>query len=489
MSVPRAGTAGDPGETLPDDAGNRRAVLTVVFVVFLDLVGFGIVIPILPFYVRTFTPDETFIGLLAASYSLMQFLFAPFLGRLSDRRGRRPVLLLSLAGAAVAWTIFGIGGALWVLFASRMLAGAMGGNIAAAQAYVADVTPPERRAGALGLVGAAFGLGFVFGPGLGALFASDPVVSAADALLPAAVPTTRFSLPAFAAAGFSVLAILVGLLFLTEPERDRSVGDGSSPTPESSPGSGATGRSGDGSPAVSTGRSWIRVFRRAVAGRLGGSAASDDPAEVARSRRLRALVVAFFVVSVAFSGVQVMFIPFVADVYGYDATGAGLLLTFVGVLGVINQGALVGRLARRFEEAHLATAGAVLLLSSLAALPFSRQIGRAVLPAGSAFLAPELLALLAVLAALSLGNSLLNVSLSTLVSSAASAATQGSAFGVTQGAGSLGRTVGPPAMAALYAAAGFRSPFLVGSLLLVAVVAIVARIAAGRTLETRAGPG
>jgi MFS family permease len=422
-------------------------VYTVVFVVFLDLVGFGIVIPILPFYVRTFTANDVFIGLLAASYSLMQFAFAPLLGRLSDRYGRRPVLLASLAGSAVAWTVFGLGGALWALFLSRMLAGAMGGNIAAAQAYVADVTPRGERAGALGLVGAAFALGFVFGPAIGGFFASEPVVALARDLLPAAVPATQFSVPSFAAAGFSVLALAVGAVFLAEPDRP----------------------SGGGA----TGRSWVGTLRDAFRGRRGGAGATD-PDAAARSRRFRALAVAFFVVSVAFSGVQVMFIPFTADVFGYDASQAALLLTYLGVLGVLNQGVLVGRLARRFPETRLATAGAVLLLAALATLPFTPEIGAALLGwvPTPAFLTPGLVALLAVLAALSVGNGVLSVALTTLVSAAATDETQGTAFGLTQGAGSLGRTVGPPSMAALYAAWAYWSPFVVGAVLVVPVVAI-----------------
>jgi MFS family permease len=222
---PRSATVGDA------KASRRRALAAVVGVVFIDLVGFGIVIPILPFYVRSFGVSDVFIGLLAASYSLMQFLSAPYLGRLSDERGRRPVLMLSLAGSAVAWVVFGLGaqlqsifglvGGLGTLFAARMLAGAMGGNIAAAQAYIADITPREERAAALGLIGASFSLGFIFGPALGAAFASDTVVAAADRLLPAFVPTTRFSLPSFAAAGFSLLGLLAAAVALPEPARQR----------------------------------------------------------------------------------------------------------------------------------------------------------------------------------------------------------------------------------------------------------------------------
>ena len=428
MSTPRAGTASAASTSTL--AHPRRALATVVAVVFLDLLGFGIIVPILPFYVRSFGVSDVYIGLLAASYSAMQFVFAPYLGALSDRRGRRPVLLLSVAGSALAWTVFGLAGSVAVLFVSRMLAGAMGGNLAAAQAYVADITPPERRSAAFGLIGAAFGLGFIFGPAMGGAFASDPVVAAARDLLPAAVPVTRFSLPSFAAAGLSLLNLLFAVAFLEESGVQRT---------------------------SARRQSWVSTFRTALA---------DDS--------LRGLVVSFFLLSVAFSGVQVMFIPFAADVYGYDASATALLLTYVGVLGVIFQGVLVGRLSRRYPDSSLAVAGAVLLTLALAVLPFSPDVGRALVPpvGGPAFLTSELVALVAVLPGLSLGNALLSVSLTTLVSKAAGADVQGSAFGITQGAGSLGRTVGPPVMAALYVAA-FWTPFAVGAALLVGTLAVL----------------
>jgi MFS family permease len=416
----------------------RRAVATVVFVVFLDLVGFGIVIPILPYYVRSFGVGDVFIGLLAATYSLTQFLAAPVLGRYSDRYGRRPVVVLSLAGSAAAWTVFGLadrvgaeaGAAVGVatLFLARGLAGAMGGNIAAAQAYVADVTPPERRAGALGLVGAAFSLGFIFGPAIGGVLASETAVRVASV---GPIPATRFSLPAFGAAAMSLLALVVAVAALGEPDRHR-----------------ATGRR-----------------RSAVASVL---AALRDP-------DLRTLVLAFFLVSVAFAGVQVMFIPFVADAaaYRFDASAAAGLLTYVGVLGAINQGLLVGRLADRFGSARLAVVGASLLAVALAALPFAPVLGGALPdPGGPAWATRELAALLVVLGVLSLGNGLLNPSLSALVSANADAQSQGAAFGVTQSAGSLGRTVGPPAAAALYAAT-YWSPFVAGAVVVLPVVALL----------------
>jgi DHA1 family tetracycline resistance protein-like MFS transporter len=325
--------------------------------------------------------------------------------------------------SAAAGTVAGLA----TLFASRMLAGAMGGNIAAANAYVADVTPQDRRAGALGLLGASFSLGFIFGPALGGIAASDPVV-AADAVLPGFVPTTQYSLPSFLAAGLSVVALLLAVRYLEEPDRRRGVSERTT---------------------------LLDSFRDALA---------DPP--------LRGLVFAFFLVSVAFSGVQVMFIPFAADIYGYDATQVALFLSYIGLLGTLNQGVLVGRLSRIVPPARLAIAGAALLSAALAMLPFSPELGRLLL-SWVGVVSPELAWLLVAGAVLSLGNGLLGVSLPTLVSTGTSADRQGSAFGVTQGAGSLGRTVGPPLMGVLYVAT-YWSPFVVGALVVLPVMVLLA---------------
>jgi DHA1 family tetracycline resistance protein-like MFS transporter len=148
----------------------KRSPLLVIFItIFIDLVGFGIVIPILPFYVTSerFAASPRAVGLLLGAYSLMQFVFAPILGRLSDRYGRRIVLLLSIIGTGVGFVIMGVAPTLAWLFAGRILDGITGGNISTAQAYIADVTKPEERAKGMGLVGAAFGLGFIFGPAIG----------------------------------------------------------------------------------------------------------------------------------------------------------------------------------------------------------------------------------------------------------------------------------------------------------------------------------
>src|SRR6266566_6123580 len=150
----------------------KPSVFIIFLTVFFDLIGFGIVLPLLPIFAKNFHATGFVIGALMASFSAMQFFFAPLWGRLSDRVGRRPVLLVSTAGAAASYAIFAIGSGmsgqagLVLLFASRVFAGVCGANITVAQAYIADVTPPEDRSRKMGLIGMAFGLGFIFGPAL-----------------------------------------------------------------------------------------------------------------------------------------------------------------------------------------------------------------------------------------------------------------------------------------------------------------------------------
>jgi MFS transporter, DHA1 family, tetracycline resistance protein len=144
----------------------KGSLATVFLVVLIDLIGFGLVLPLLPFYAREFAATPVVIGLLYSIYSVAQLFFSPIWGSWSDRIGRRPIMLLSTAGAVIAYIIFGLAGSLLVLFLSRLVAGVMGGNIAAAQAYVADVTTEKERARGMGLIGAAFGIGFVLGPAL-----------------------------------------------------------------------------------------------------------------------------------------------------------------------------------------------------------------------------------------------------------------------------------------------------------------------------------
>src|ERR1700720_1915013 len=173
-------------------------------IVLIDLIGFGLVIPLLPFYAERFAASPQEVTALMAVFSLMSMLTSPFWGRLSDRVGRRPVLMISMGAAALAYLWMGFADALWMLFAARALAGACAGNIAAAQAYIADVTPPEKRARGMGMIGAAFGLGFIIGPALGGVLAGNEVA------------TADLETPGLIAAGLSAIAFLGVVLLLPE---------------------------------------------------------------------------------------------------------------------------------------------------------------------------------------------------------------------------------------------------------------------------------
>ncbi|KAB1191942.1 MFS transporter [Haloferax sp. MBLA0076] len=418
----------------------RRALGVVFFIVFVDLLGFGILIPVIPLYALSFGATEFVGSLLIASYSAMQFLAAPLLGRLSDARGRRPVLLLSLTGSVIAWTLFGIAGSLAVLFAARMLAGAMGGNIATAQAYIADITPPEDRAKGLGLLGAAFGLGFVFGPALGGFFASDTVVAVARDVLPAMVPVSEFSLPSFAAAVITGTNLVVAFFVL----------------PESRP-------PGERDPSAER-PSRIEQLLTAL-----------------RTHGLGALVASFFLVSFAFSALESQFIFLTNEQYGYGATENAIILTYVGVVLAIVQGGLVGPLTDRFGEYRLAVGGTAIQVVMLAAVPFSPVFGSylpsvgTLLPVGPT-LPSGVVALLVVMTPLSFGNALTNVSLNTLVSRSASDDEQGGAFGLTQSAGSLARTFGPALAGGLYTGIAFWAPFVAGGLLMIPILLLLGQL-------------
>jgi DHA1 family tetracycline resistance protein-like MFS transporter len=186
-----------------------RPLLVIFLTIFVNLVGFGIIIPLLPFYAETFGASPIAIGLLFAVFSLAQLVAAPILGDLSDRYGRRPILLLSLAGTALSFAMLALASSLPMLFVARIVDGLSGGNIATARAYVADVTAPEDRSRAYGLIGAAFGLGFIIGPALSAVLSRISYVA-----------------PIWAAAGITVIAMALAWAWLPETSHRVAAGTG-----------------------------------------------------------------------------------------------------------------------------------------------------------------------------------------------------------------------------------------------------------------------
>src|SRR5438067_2150663 len=186
-----------------------RPLLIIFLTIFVNLIGFGIIIPLLPFYAQTFGASPLVIGFLFAIFSLCQLLAAPALGDLSDRYGRRPVLVFSLAGTVVSFVMLALAHSVTMLFLSRIVDGLSGGNISTARAYVADITEPKDRARAFGLIGAAFGLGFIFGPALSGLLAR-----------------ISYTAPIWAAAGITMVATIMALFWLPETVHRTQAGVG-----------------------------------------------------------------------------------------------------------------------------------------------------------------------------------------------------------------------------------------------------------------------
>ena len=298
-------------------------MLILFLIVFIDLIGFGIIIPLLPFYGEFYLATPETVGLLMATYSFTQFLAAPFWGRLSDRIGRRPVLLVSLAGLAASYVLLGFADSLMVLFAARAIGGFMAGNISAAFAYIADITTPENRAKGMGMIGAAFGLGFIAGPAIGGILAgSDPV-------------NADFQSPAFAAAALSMIALIMALFTLKESLsaeiRERL--------------------------AAKTPKKRLTMFREAL----------ERP-------YIGLLLTLTFLSTFAFAGLESTFAMWSRRQFGWGPLQNGYLFAYVGLLSAIIQGGLVGRLARRFGEATLIIQGAIALAVGIFLIPFSNSL-------------------------------------------------------------------------------------------------------------------
>jgi len=292
-------------------------------IVVVDLIGFGIIIPLLPFYAEFFQASPRMVGLVMASYSAAQFLAAPFWGRLSDRIGRKPVLTLSLAGAVVGYLLLGMADTLGMLFAARILGGFMAGNISTAFAYVADVTTKENRAKGMGMVGAAFGLGFIAGPAIGGILAGPDPLNA------------DYQTPALAAAGLSALALALTLVFLKEslPLEVRS-SRAETPRPRG-----------------------LGFFR-----------------EVLTRPTVGLLIALSFLATFVFAGLESTFAMWSRRQFGWGPEQNGYLFAAVGLMSALIQGGLVGRMAKRFGERNLIIQGAVALAVGLALIPLADTV-------------------------------------------------------------------------------------------------------------------
>lgn len=376
----------------------KNPSLFVIFLtVFIDLIGFGIVLPLLPIYSRNFGASGLVIGLIMASFSAMQFLFAPVWGRWSDRIGRRPILLISTAGAAISYSVFALGSgvadktlALWVLLGSRVFAGICGANITVAQAYIADITPPEGRSKGMGLIGMAFGLGFVFGPAIGSQ--SHKYFGVAG--------------PGWVAAAFCAANFLLALAIL--PESWKPTSEHVAPRPRFA--------------------QWIHTLSRPSIGLLIG---------------------VFFLATFCFSSFETTLGLLIGQNFhldperGEDAGTIGLLFAYCGVIGALVQGGATGRLVKKMGEPKLIAISLVLTAIGLGPLPFIH--GNTTLSWSVLIQRDDLpwLILFFFMAILAVGSSLARPPVFGLLSLLTPAHEQGATLGVAQGVGSLARIVGP----------------------------------------------
>ena len=289
--------------------------IAIIFVtILIDLIGFGIMIPVLPYYVKSpeFQASPFEIGMLFAVYSLMQFIFSPILGGLSDKYGRRPVLFFSLLGTCVAALITGLSTTLWMVFIGRMLDGVTGGNISTAQAYIADVTTKENRAKGMGLIGAAFGLGFILGPIIGG-----------------ALSQFGTHVPFFFVSGLALTNAISLYFFLPE---SRKFNDHTHD--------------------------------------VGGRSRVAELLSSFQNSRFGIIVLLYFLIVVAFSIMTTAFAQYTMFRFNYDARQNGFLFGYIGILAVILQGGLFSVLVKKFGENWLIVVGCVLLAGSFAAVPF-----------------------------------------------------------------------------------------------------------------------
>ncbi len=316
----------DPsGRTEPGLQASRGSLTTLFIVVIVDLIGFGVVIPILPFYAESYGASATVLGFLLASFAGMQFLFAPIWGRLSDRFGRRPILLFTVAGTALALLALGLSPSLFWVFVARIAGGVFGANISVASAYITDATDEQERTKYMGLLGASFAVGFILGPGIGGILAPY-----------------GYQVPLLLAAGLAGVNWVIAWFYLEESVK----------------GPAGSARGEAAAPARST--SWRFAWPS--------------------SARARRICIAYFVLIFAVSQLETVFAFLMMDQFDLDALHVAFILMFMGVVMAGIQGGAIRPLSRRFGDRRLWIAGALILAPCLAVVPFIHDIWFLLLP-------------------------------------------------------------------------------------------------------------
>lgn len=407
---PKSIPSAPPAEVRP----HRGALAVLLLTIFIEMMGFGLIIPFLPFWAERFGASPDLVALLMSTYAICQLVSAFGWGWASDRVGRKAIILASLVGTVAAYVWLAEASALWMLFAARALNGSMGGTIPVAQAYIADITPPEQRARGIGLLGAAMGCGFIMGPALGAILAGG------DADAP------KFELSFLVAAGITSVAFLMGLVLLRNPPRAMA---------EAVPGG-------------------IRARLKAIGTVLAMPAVA-------------APIAANVLLSFVMSGVESTFVLWTERQFGWGPRNNGYLFAFIGLTLILSQGVLVGRLTQRMGEARVAVLGAAVLGAGLALSPLA-----AILVPDHAL---PLVVLGSMLLASGIGIG--QPALHALTSRNAPADRQGAVLGAGQSCQSFARILGPAFAGLLFAHVGRHAPYLTGAAIMAVAVALALRFA------------
>ena len=376
----------------------------IIMTIFIDVTGFGMIIPLLPFYAETFQAGSTALGILVASFAVMQFIFSPILGRISDNVGRRPVLLLSILISSVSFTLFTIANSFLMLLLSRIIAG-MATETAVAQAYISDITSKKERATGIGRVAAAHGVGFIIGPAIGGLLS-----------------VYGFWAPGFAAVILTLLNLLFVFLFLPE--------------------------------SMSHASPRMRITTKSIGGYL------RKMTDALTRPLIGSVLVIFFITFLAFSA-----IPVIAPLLGISFFGIGevemsYVFMYIGLVQVILQGFVIGRLAEKFGNEKLIALGPVLMIAGMFLMP----------------LVPNIVAFLALIALIASGSGIMRTVVPSFVSKKSPANEQGSMLGVTQSASSIARVPGPLIGGSVFEIAGVAAPFFLSAALLILALGLAVRV-------------
>jgi DHA1 family tetracycline resistance protein-like MFS transporter len=398
--------APEPQPDAPYRAPPPKGALAIIFIIVLaDMMGFGVIIPLLPFYAKRFDASDFQVGLIFSIYSACQMIGSPILGLLSDRFGRRPVLVLSLLGSVSGYAILALATyvtwanpwhGLLLVYLSRFIDGFTGGNISTAQAYISDVTAPQQRAKAMGMLGAAFGIGFSIGPGVGGLLGHY-----------------HPSWPAVAAAGLGLFAAVMTYLRLPESRHHEPSAEG---------------------------ELWLHPSRFVP---------------ILRSPPLVQMMLIAFFSMMAYVMLEAVFALFLKDTFGYGPREVGWFFAFVGATIILVQGVLIGRLTARFGEWALVITGPLLVTGAMAMYV-------------EAVLHPLVWLVILAGLFNACGRSLQMPTLSSLISQHSDPSMQGTVFGLHHMLGSLARVIGPAIAAAVYTG-HHTAPFIVAGSITLAV--------------------